>query len=283
MAAAFLHATWNMFAKVSKDTMALMWWATVVGTLGYGILLLAGTRIYLDPSSWKWFVISALAEAGYFVTLIKGYSQGDLSLVYPVSRGSAPIFTALFSAGLIGERLPWFGYFGIALMVAGIYVVSLPLGSSQWRSILSTIMAPFRNSVVGWSLASAVFIAVYSVSDKMAVSATPPLIYNWWVFLGNTILWMPVVWMRLPIKRSFDEMRKNWRVVLVTGIMMVSAYAAALVALGLTSASYVVAGRGFSVVIGAILGALFLKESFGSVRIPGAMLMVAGLAIIAFA
>jgi len=280
--AAFLHATWNMFAKVSKDTIALMWWATVIGTLGSGVLLLVETGIYLNPGSYFPFLISAAAETGYFITLVRGYSQGDLSLVYPISRGSAPIFAATLSAVLLAERLPWFGYLGIGLMVTGVFVVSLQIDRPRMIFEWSAIVAPFRNVAAGWALVSALFIAVFSLSDKVAVSATPPVIYNWWVFLGNAFLWMPVVWRRAPFRKNFDELRNNWRVVIATSVMMVGAYTAALVALGLTRASYVVAGRGMSVVIGAGFGALLLKEGFGSVRISGAVLMVVGLGLMAF-
>jgi len=281
--AAFLHATWNLFAKVSKDMIALMWWATVLGVLGYGMWLLIGPGIYLNQGSWLPFLVSAIAETGYFVTLVRGYSLGDLSLVYPISRGSAPIFAVLLSGLLLSEKLPWFGYIGIGLMVVGIYVASLPLEGGRTKFDWATLSAPLRNIAVGWSLASAAFIAVYSISDKIAVNSTPPLIYNWWVFAGNAILWMPFVWRRFPSKRNFDELRKNLGGVVATSVMMVGAYAAALLALGLTSASYVVAGRGFSVVIGAFFGYLMLKEGFGAARILGATLMVVGLALIAFA
>jgi len=280
--AAFLHATWNLFAKVSKDMIALMWWATVLGVLGYGVWLLIGPGIYLDRASWLPFLVSAVAETGYFITLVRGYSQGDLSLVYPISRGSAPIFAVLLSGLFLSEKLPWFGYIGVGLMVIGIYVASLPLDDGRMKFDWSMVVAPFRNIAVGWSLASAVFISIYSISDKVAVSATPPLIYNWWVFAGNAFLWMPFVWRRFPLRKNFDELRKNSRGVIATSVMMVGAYAAALVALGLTSASYVVAGRGLSVVIGAFFGSLMLKEGFGSARILGAALMVGGLAVIAF-
>jgi drug/metabolite transporter (DMT)-like permease len=283
IAAAFLHATWNMFAKSSRDTVALMWWATVIGTLGFGLLLLIGPGIYFDSRSLIPFLISATAETGYFVTLVRGYSQGDLSLVYPISRGSAPIFTVLIGAIVMGEQLPWFGYLGVGLMVGGIYVASLQMDRSRMKSAISAITAPFRNAAVGWSLAAAVFIAIYSLSDKVAVNSTPPLIYNWWVFLGNTFLWMPVLWFRMPLKRNFDELRSNFRGVILTAIMMVGAYGAALAALNLTSASYVVAGRGFSVVVGAVFGALLLREGFGSSRIIGAVLMVTGLILMTFA
>jgi drug/metabolite transporter (DMT)-like permease len=280
LAAAFLHAGWNALAKTSKDMVALMWWATLLSTIGCGIWLLSGLGIYLDPRSFIPFAISAAAETGYFVTLVRGYSQGDLSMVYPLSRGSAPIFAAMWSI-VIGERLPWTGYVGIGLMVAGVYIASLPVDRSRMKLELPSIATPLRNGAVWWALASGVFIAIYSVSDKVAVVATPPLIYNWWVFAGNTVFWMPVMWRRFRFSRNFEELRKNWPSVTVTSLMMFSAYAAALAALAITSASYVVAGRGFSVVIGALIGSLILKESFGSARITGAALMVAGLALVA--
>jgi drug/metabolite transporter (DMT)-like permease len=280
--AAFLHAAWNVLAKVSKDMLALMWWATLLATVGYGVWLLSGSGIYLDPASWVPFLVSAFAETGYFVTLVRGYSQGDLSLVYPISRGSAPIFATIWGAVLLGEQLPWFGYLGILLMVTGVYVASVPVNPSGIKFHPSVIISSFRNRAAGWALASAIFISIFSLSDKVAVSATPPLIYNWWVFAGNTVLWMIPTWGRTRFKTNFDELRSNWRGVIATGFMMVSAYGAALAALALTSASYVVAGRGLSVVIGALFGSVLLKESFGASRITGAALMVAGLALIAF-
>jgi len=127
-----------------------------------------------------------------------------------------------------------------------------------------------------------VFIAIYSVADKVAVAATNPLVYNWWVFVGNSLLWMPFVWRRFNFKANIQELRSNLRGVIVVGVLSVGSYAAALAALSLVSASYVVAGRGLSVIIGAAIGSLMLKEKFGTVRIIGATLMVVGLALIAF-
>jgi drug/metabolite transporter (DMT)-like permease len=280
--AAFLHATWNVIAKVSKNMFALMWWATILATLGYGVWLLGTSRIYLEPSSLIPFLISAVAETGYFVTLVRGYSQGDISLVYPISRGSAPIFAAIWGALLLGEQLPWFGYLGILLMVAGVYAASISVNPSGIKLRASVILSSFRNRPAGWALASALFISIFSVSDKVAVTATPPAIYNWWVFAGNTILWMIPTWGRSKFRMNLNELRSNWRGVIATSFMMVSAYGAALAALALTSASYVVAGRGLSVIIGALFGSLLLKENFGASRIAGAALMVTGFGLIAF-
>jgi drug/metabolite transporter (DMT)-like permease len=279
IAAAITHASWNAIAKVSKNILALMWWSTVFGVLGYGVWLAAGPGIYLSPSSRIPFLVSAICETGYFVTLVKGYSQGDLSLVYPISRGSAPIFAALLGATVLAENLPLVGYLGIFLMVVGVYVASQPVEQSKIRFGFSSIVG---DRAVAWSLACGVFIAIYSVTDKVAVVATNPLVYNWWVFAGNSVLWAPFVWRRSHFNANFDELRKNWLRMIIVGVLSLGAYALALAALALTSASYVVAGRGLSVVIGACIGSFMLKERFGTARITGATLMVAGLALIAF-
>jgi drug/metabolite transporter (DMT)-like permease len=279
IAAAFLHAGWNLLAKASKNTAALMWWATVFGMVGYGVWLASGPGVFLNSGSWLPFSVSALCEAGYFVALVQGYSKGDLSLVYPISRGSAPILAALLGVIVLAENLPWMGYFGVGLMVVGIYVTSRPVGPSSNGGGNPT--RPQVSAVV-WALASGIFISIYSVSDKLAVAATPPLVYNWWVFAGNAVLWAPFVWRRNRFKLNIHELQDNWRNILATSVMSVGAYAAALTALSMTSASYVVAGRGLSVVIGAVFGSLLLRERFGRVRIFGAILMVVGLGMIAF-
>ena len=273
-----MHASWNGLVKVSKNIAALMWWATVFGTSAYGIYLATGPGFFLSPSSRIPFLISAICETGYFVALVKGYSYGDLSLVYPISRGSAPIFAALISAIIFAETLPLAGYVGIGLMVLGIFLTSQPIEQSKIKFHFSSLI---KDPAAGWALASGVFISIYSISDKIAVAATNPLIYNWWVFAGNSILFSPIVWRRFKFKANLDELRNNWRRVIAVGILSVGAYALALAAFALTSASYVVAGRGLSVIVGAGLGSFMLKERFGAARIMGATVMVAGLALIA--
>jgi len=279
LATAVTHASWNGIAKVSKNTLALMWWSTLFATLGYGIWLSTELGFFLSPSSVIPFLISAICETGYFVTLVKGYSQGDLSLVYPLSRGSAPIFAAIFGAFVLAENLPLVGYAGVALMVVGVFVASQPIDQVEGKVRFSSIL---KQRAVGWALASGVFISIYSITDKVAVVATNPLVYNWWVFLGNSVLWAPFVWRRSNFKANFAELRENWRCVIAVGVLSIGSYALALAALALTSASYVVAGRGLSVIFGACIGSFILKEKFGTVRIIGAMLMVVGITLIAF-
>ncbi len=136
-----------------------------------------------------------------------------------------------------------------------------------------------------WALASSVFFSIYSVLDKQIVANMSPLVYNFWVYAGIAVGWAPFVWIGREnvLSRNIGELRDNWPRVVLGSIMTVGAYVAVLVALTQASASYVVAGRGTSVIIGALLGWLALHEGFGWLRVIGSVLMVAGLALIALA
>ncbi|HUK49956.1 MAG TPA: DMT family transporter [Terriglobales bacterium] len=270
--AAVVHATWNFLAKSAHDSLAFMWWMYGLGTVGYLFLILPLMGIYLDSASYLPFLVSSLAEAGYVVTLTKGYDRGDLSLVYPISRGGAPILTAVF-AGFLGERLPILGIVGIGFSVAGVCFLSL----SEISQTKGLAMVK-RGST--WALACAAFIAVYSVSDNIAVTFTSPLIYIWWVFLGNSLLTLPFVWQRSRLACNISEIRSNWKRIVLAGSGSLVAYLAILLALRLTSVSYVVTGRALSVLVAAVLGVFLLKEKFGRERSLGAGLMILGMAII---
>jgi drug/metabolite transporter (DMT)-like permease len=276
--ASVLHACWNYLAKSARNTTAFLWWALLFGSLGYGIFIFGTTSVDLPRKVWLLYALSISAEVGYLITLTRGYAGGDLSLVYPVARGSAPIFVTLWSALFLGERLPLVGYVGIGMMVGGVYVAS-----SQQSSYPS--LSGLKNNALLWALISGVFVSVYSFLDKLIVESLSPLVYNFWVYAGMTILWAPLVWLGSSrmAHQNLSEVRENLPRILVGSAMTIGSYVCALVALTMTSASYVVAGRGTSVIIGAVLGWLVLKESVGRVRVFGAGLMVAGLAFVTFA
>ncbi len=253
--------------------------------LSYGAwLIISGNGIYLAPASAPFFLISALAEIGFFVGMVRGYAVGDLSLVYPLARGFPPILVAIASALLLNERLPWTGYAGIAIVVAGIFLVSLTANGAGKKFRARDLPDAFRHPATRWALLSGVFIAVYSLTDKIALeNGTPPVVYNFWVFFGNLVGWMPFVWRRTRVQQNFDFIRGNLGGVLIGAAAIVATYFFVLTALAMTSASYVTAGRSLSVVVGALLGTLALKEGFGIARMIGAALMVAGIALMALA
>jgi drug/metabolite transporter (DMT)-like permease len=274
--AALLHAGWNLLSKSSANTLAFMWWMYFLGAIGYGLILLPMSTIYLATASIVPFLVSSLAEVGYLLTLAKGYERGDLSLVYPVSRGGAPILTALWAA-LFGEMLPTFGIIGILLSVAGVCCLSLSEANTNIRQV-----ARFQLSrATTWALAAAFFISVYSVSDSFAVISTPPAVYIWWVFMCMAVFSAPFVWRRTRVKGNISEIKSSWKKISVAGAGSLVSYLAVLFALKLTSVSYVVTGRALSLLFAAILGVLFLKEKISPMRILGASLMILGMATIA--
>jgi drug/metabolite transporter (DMT)-like permease len=276
--AALVHAAWNFLCKSSRDSLTFMWWMYSLGAIGYGITILPITGIYLATNSVLPFLISSLAEAGYVITLARGYQRGDLSLVYPISRGGAPILTAVWSA-LLGERLPSLGILGILVSVAG--VCSLSISETDKTGVKSPTSLLGRGST--WAVACAFCISIYSVSDNIAVISTPPVIYIWWVFFGNTVLLIPFVWRSSRMADNFYQIKSSWKTISVAGIASLLSYLAVLFALRLTSVSYVVTGRALSVLFGAIFGAILLKEKFGKERVIGAALMIVGMvAIVAF-
>jgi len=280
--AAFSHAGYNFLAKSSRDTTVFLWWSVTLGATMYGIwLAVSGLGFALASASLPFYFLSGVAELGYFATLVRGYAKGDLSLVYPLSRGSAPLFVTLWSALVLGERLPILGYVGIALMIAGVYIASLTANGTGAAFSAQTLLVPFHNHAARWALASAVFIAIYSLSDSQAIKATPPLVYNFWVYFGNIFTWALVMWQLDQNAPILGELRANWKRILIAAVMTMGAYALVLIAQTMTSTSYVVAGRGTSVVIGALLGTHVLKEGFGAIRIACALMMVAGLVLIA--
>jgi drug/metabolite transporter (DMT)-like permease len=271
-----LHAGWNLLSKSSADSLAFMWWMYFLGAIGYGLIILPTLGIYLATASVLPFLVSSIAEAGYVVTLAKGYKRGDLTLVYPLSRGAVPILTALWAA-LFGERLPVLGILGILLSVAGVCFLSISENRSAPVRTVSSLLS--RGST--WALASAVFISVYSVSDNFAVVSTSPAVYIWWVFLGNTVFLIPFVWQPPRTERNVIEIKSSWRRILVAGAGSLISYLAVLFALKLTSVSYVVTGRALSVLFAAVLGVVLLREKFGLMRTLGAILMILGMTTIA--
>ncbi len=274
---ALLHAGWNLLSKSSNNTLAFMWWMYFLGAIGYGLILLPMSMIYLATASILPFLVSSLAEVGYLLTLAKGYERGDLSLVYPVSRGGAPILTALWAAFLFGETLPTFGIIGILLSVAGVCCLSLSEANTNIRQV-----AKYQLSrATTWALAAAFFISVYSVSDSFAVISTPPVVYIWWVFMCMAVFSAPFVWRRRRIKGNISEIKSTWKRISVAGAGSLVSYLSVLFALKLTSVSYVVTGRALSLLFAAILGVLFLKEKISPMRILGAALMILGMATIA--
>jgi drug/metabolite transporter (DMT)-like permease len=258
LGSASLHAGWNLIVKSEEDKLFSGWLTVCTPCVLLSPLLL--TTGLPAPAAWPFLAASAMVHTGYMIALTRAYQHGDLSIVYPVARGLAPLLVALAAPLALGERLSPVAILAIALVGGGIAA----LGVSSRRSFAG-------RAALGWAMATAVFIAGYSVLDKAGVSRTQPLPYIIVLFGVNAILMSPyVLWQGAYRKRV------RWGRQVAGGLLSLAAYLLVLMAMRLTQVSYVAALRETSVILAAVLGWRVLGESFGWQRILASAVVAFG-------
>lgn len=277
--AAVAHSTWNLLAKRSRDKQVFLWLA-LVGSLVLFLLPVPYVYVGVPPAIWGLILLSGLLESVYFLLLGSAYQRGDLSLVYPLARGSAPLFVTLFALAFLGERVLPQGIAGILLVVGGIY--TLHLTSLDWRGLLAPLLALRRERASQLALLVGVTIASYSVVDKVGVRYVRPFQYLYLVFVVSGVALAPYM---LTARRA--AIRREWQAnkaaIVAVALMSVGSFLLVLSALTSSQVSYVASVREVSVVFGAALGALVLRERFGGSKILGAVLILAGIVCIGLA
>jgi drug/metabolite transporter (DMT)-like permease len=276
--AATLHALSNALIKLSRDKLAFTWWMlTASAIIGLPLIFFVGQP---QPIGWGLILASGLIEAVYFITLTRAYALGDLSQVYPVARGSAPLFVLLWALLFLDERPTPIGVGGIFIVVTGLYLVNLP-SIADWKQPL----LGFRSSAARWALLTGLFISSYSAIDKVGMRYVDPLPY---LYLFLVVAWIALSaqWLH-PARRSAlrAEVQIDRRRVLLTAVAVAilgsCAYALVLAALRLSPVSYVSPVRELSVVVGAWIGVRFMGEPGGRLRIFAALLVALGVILIA--
>jgi drug/metabolite transporter (DMT)-like permease len=277
--AAMLHAIWNMLAKRSIDNQTFLIGSVALSTVM--LLPFAVTRLHpIPPAAWGIIVLSAALEATYYLLLGKAYKGGDLSLVYPISRGSSPMFVTLLAVFVLGERIAPMGIFGILLTVAGIYVVHLK--SFQRDALLEPFRAIANSRVSQLALLTGMTIASYSAVDKVGVGMVDPVLYIFLVFSLSIVMLAPFMLMKKREALKI-EWRTNWRTMLLVGAMIAGGYLLILIILSTNKVSYATSVRSASVVFGALLGLLVLKEPLGDKKLLGAGIIFTGIICIGLA
>lgn len=273
LAAALLHATWNLAAKRSGGGVGFVWLGSAASTVLYlplalGALLVLRPR--LGPPELTAMLVSGTLHLVYFVTLQRGYKLGDLSLVYPLARGTGPMLATVGAILILGERPSHLALAGAVLIAVGVFV--LALGNGDVRS---------SGAAIAYGLVTGVVIAVYTVWDKHAVGALaiPPLIYDW----GNGALRTAAL---LPVAlRNRAEIGRLWRAkrpeVLTVAVCAPLAYILVLTALVFTPVSYVAPAREVSILFGAVMGHRLLGEGQGRRRLVAAAGMALGVVLLA--
>jgi drug/metabolite transporter (DMT)-like permease len=270
-AAAGLHATWNLLVRGAEDRLSFTWWALLgVSPLAIPVLL-AGPSL---RGVWPFVLLSAALEAGYFATLAVAYGRGDFSLVYPIARGTAPLLLAAGAIFFLGERPGPLGLLGLAVLAAGLVLIGWRVG---WSGPLG------RASGVGWALAVAFFIALYSLVDATAVKRFPPALYTILVFSLTAVLAAPPLYFLRGPRAVLAEGRRSWRRIPLVAVFSLLSYMLVLQAYKIAPVAYAGAVREVSVVLAALAGWRLLGEGFGLSRLLGALLVFAGILLVAMA
>ena len=275
LSAALVHATWNLLAKRVGGGAAFIWLFGTVSVLLYSPLAIAVIvfqQPYIGPPQLLFIFGSGVLHVGYYLTLQQGYRVGDLSVVYPLARGTGPMLATAAAIALFGERPSAIALGGAVMIGTSAFV--LTSGARRGRS-------PGYRAAVVFGLMTGVIIATYTLWDKRAVSLllVPPLLMDWGASVTRIAILTPVA------LRRWDEVRKHWRVhrkeVLGISLLNPLAYILVLTALSFTPVSYVAPAREVSILIGTIMGTRLLAEGDARRRLLAAGGMVAGVVALA--
>lgn len=270
LAAAVMHASWNAIAHGVRDRLA------VFALIGVGDVVIAGTAVFFVPlpaaGAWPWLLASVAIHLVYMTLLMQSFRLGDFGQVYPIARGTAPLVVAAVAHLFLDERLGLWQTAGVAVACAGLSGIALwGLRGSDTRPHWPALAAAF---------ATGLSIAAYTIVDGVGVRASGSALgYTAWLVL----LMGPWIPLAALVLRGPGAVRALGPVAvrgLLGGAISVSAYGLVLWAQTRAPLAPIAALRESSIVVGAAIGAVFFKERFGGARIAGALLMVAGIALV---
>jgi drug/metabolite transporter (DMT)-like permease len=274
LGAAVAHATWNLLFKQAAGGIVFAWVCCLAATVLYlpAALMVIAARGADDLSTLAPLaLVSGGIHLAYLLVLQRAYVSGDLSLVYPLSRGVGGMLTATLAVLVLGEDPSLVGAVGIAVIAGGAATLAWPHERRTTRRDVTL------------AIATACTIAAYTLWDKYAVDDRhlSPILFLWCLMCAETIL------LALVAGRVLGSLRQTvhdaWRPAAAFGVLAPTSYTLTLFALTLAPASYVGPARETSVLIGAVLGAWVLGEEAGLRRVGAALAIVAGVAALAAA
>lgn len=276
--ASFIHASWNLLAKRAASVGPVFVFAyNLVACVAYApwvIWLLAQGGIDWTGAGIGFVLLSGLIHLAYSLCLQRGYQVADLSVVYPVARGTGPMLSTIGAFLILGERPAGMALIGLVLVVAGIVLIA-----TQGR--LAAFTRPGGQAGVRWGTATGGLIASYTVVDAYAVKVLgiAPVVLDWFANLLRFLLLLPLV-LANP-RRALHSMRGHWWTALGVGLLSPLSYILVLAALATGAPLSLVAPmREMSMMVGALMGMLILREAVGPWRLAGCGVLIAGVILL---
>jgi drug/metabolite transporter (DMT)-like permease len=241
-------------------------------------LLIAPAALFVPaPDSATWWALAVAMPAHFFyqVCLVGAMQRGELSLVFPVMRGAAPLLTALAALALLGEALSPLAWAGLVAATAAVAVFALPPSGTRMRD------HPDRKALL-WALGTGIGISLYNVADARGIRIAPdPFTFIVWLFLVDFIF---ITTLALVMRRNAlaEAVAMKWRYGVAAGALSILSFGSALYAFTLMETAKVSALRETSVVFAALMGSVFLGDGFGRRRIVASLVLAAGLVLMQF-
>lgn len=274
--AAVTHATWNLSAKRASASRHFVWMYSALSVAIYTpivVWIVITTRPQFTWVHWLALTATSVLHIGYSLMLQAGYRASDLSLVYPLARGSGPLLSFFLAVILLHEQITWMSVAGVVLVVSGIVLVS-GLLSEQHKAPKAGIF---------FGLGTGMFTAAYTINDGWAVKVLmiSPFIIDYTGNFVRMLVLSPKAWSdRIQLRREMHEFARPVTIVSVLGPL---GYILVLFAMQIAPISHVAPARELATLIGTYFGARMLKEKAAPMRLIGAACIVAGVVSLAFA
>jgi drug/metabolite transporter (DMT)-like permease len=269
--AAALHASWNLIIKLDMDRfLALFLIQTLMGVMGLAMLFVFPLAA---PASWPYALASGVIHLGYYTFLARSYRTGDLSQVYPIARGAAPLLTFAGAFALVGEAVKPVTALGIFLLVAGIWLTARAGGRAL----------KLDGKTIGFALGTSVFIAAYTLVDGLGGRASGSVSsYSGLVFVFDAAI-LFVYGIATRGTGIIRQIAPSWKLGVLGAVFSASAYWIVIWAMSVAHIAAVAALRETGILVVMVMSVLILKEKVTPLRGFGALIIIAGAAALRLA
>ncbi len=283
---ALIHAGWNIVAKKANGdarftffsgAIMAVFWGPLCIWLGWSVVPTWGLK------EWGLMAVSGLVHWVYFVCLLTGYRKSDLTVVYPVARGSGPLLSSTVAIVVFGEQISALGVLGIASVAVGVFFIAG--GPTLVRTMRGAQHDPAAHGRVMaglfWGALTGALIATYTVLDAWAikVAALSPILFDYWCNIMRLPLAVVPV-LRAPAQ-AWRLFKLQWGAATVVAIFSPMAYVCVLYAITMAPVSHVAPAREVSMLFAALIGGHLLGEADRGLRVVGAACMAFGVAALA--